>query len=209
MVGDTVTGMEEPAPALPSDGTAQPPTPRGRPGGRPRDPALDGRIIEATIDLLAGIGYGAMTADHIAAQAGIGKASMYRRWRSVDALVSAVVVTLGPAIPPPLASPREELAALLADTCRGRRARAAMAVLSALPRHPQIAAAYAAGPEQRLDQCLAELALRAGGRWAGDTRVRAAVALLQHRALTGGPVDDDAIADVLDQLAPAPEPVAG
>lgn len=55
--------------------------------GRPRDADLDVHILCATEDLLVNGGLGAATVDAIAARAGVGKASIYRRWTSRDALI--------------------------------------------------------------------------------------------------------------------------
>ena len=48
--------------------------------GRPRDPGLDGAVVAATLELLAEDGYAQLTVERIAARAGVGKASVYRRW---------------------------------------------------------------------------------------------------------------------------------
>src|SRR3712207_8657433 len=48
-------------------------------GGRPRDPSRDGVIRAAILRLLADVGYGALTMDAVAAEAGGGKATIYRR----------------------------------------------------------------------------------------------------------------------------------
>ena len=56
-------------------------------GGRPRDPSRDGVIRAAILRLLAEVGYGALTMDAVAAEAGVGKATIYRRWRTKQDLV--------------------------------------------------------------------------------------------------------------------------
>lgn len=55
--------------------------------GRPRDPGLDARIRERALDLLLDRGIEGTTMDEIAARAGAGKASVYRRWPSKEDLV--------------------------------------------------------------------------------------------------------------------------
>jgi len=55
--------------------------------GRPRDPELDARIREHALDLLLDRGIEGTTMDEIAARAGAGKASVYRRWSSKEELV--------------------------------------------------------------------------------------------------------------------------
>ena len=61
--------------------------PRPSRGGRPRDPSRDGVIRAAILRLLADVGYGALTMDAVAAEAGVGKATIYRRWRTKQDLV--------------------------------------------------------------------------------------------------------------------------
>lgn len=49
-------------------------------GGRPRDPALDDAIIEATRRRLVIDGYSKMTIGDIATDAGVSRPTLYRRW---------------------------------------------------------------------------------------------------------------------------------
>src|ERR671929_840669 len=56
-------------------------------GGRPRDPSRDSVIRAAILRLLAEVGYSALTMDAVAAEAGVGKATIYRRWRTKQDLV--------------------------------------------------------------------------------------------------------------------------
>src|SRR3954462_5525024 len=56
-------------------------------GGRPRDPSRDSVIRAAILRLLADVGYGALTMDAVASEAGVGKATIYRRWRTKQDLV--------------------------------------------------------------------------------------------------------------------------
>lgn len=50
--------------------------------GPARDPELDARILRAAIELLAEGGFPALSMDKAAVRAGVGKATVYRRWRS-------------------------------------------------------------------------------------------------------------------------------
>lgn len=72
--------------------TENQPVRRGR--GRPRDPKTDERIVEAAADLLRHRGFERMTVDDVAAQAGVGKATVYRRWPSKDDLAVAAMERL-------------------------------------------------------------------------------------------------------------------
>jgi AcrR family transcriptional regulator len=59
-----------------------------RAGGRPRDPAIDEAIILATRARLVQDGYSRMTIGDIAADAGVSRPSLYRRWESKFDLVT-------------------------------------------------------------------------------------------------------------------------
>jgi AcrR family transcriptional regulator len=57
-----------------------------RPRGRPRRAATRRAIVEATLALLAERGFQAATIDAIAAQAGVGRNTIYRRWTTKEEL---------------------------------------------------------------------------------------------------------------------------
>lgn len=58
-----------------------------RPRGRPRDVDADERILTATFEALATVGYEALTVDKVAAEAGVAKTTLYRRWATKEELV--------------------------------------------------------------------------------------------------------------------------
>jgi AcrR family transcriptional regulator len=68
------------------------PVRRGR--GRPRDPETDERITRAAAQLLLLRGFDRTTVDDVAARAGVGKATVYRRWPSKEDLAVAAMETL-------------------------------------------------------------------------------------------------------------------
>lgn len=55
--------------------------------GRPRSTAADEAILAATLAEVRGVGYDAMAMDAVASRAGVSKATLYRRWKSKEALV--------------------------------------------------------------------------------------------------------------------------
>ena len=62
--------------------------------GRPRSREADRAILAATLELLASKGLAAMSIEEVAARAGVGKATIYRRWPSkgllaLDAFVAS------------------------------------------------------------------------------------------------------------------------
>ena len=68
------------------------PARRGR--GRPRDPETDERITAAAAELMLQRGFDRTTVDDVAARAGVGKATVYRRWPSKEDLAVAAMETL-------------------------------------------------------------------------------------------------------------------
>ena len=70
--------------------TEHPSEPR-RPG-RPRDVRHDQAILDSTLEILRKQGYGGLTIDGVAAHAGVGRPTIYRRWPSKPALVVAAMV---------------------------------------------------------------------------------------------------------------------
>ena len=69
----------------------KPPRTAGRPRGRPLSPALDERILDAALDMLAENGYAGLRLDALAARAGVAKTTILRRWPS-KAIVAAAAV---------------------------------------------------------------------------------------------------------------------
>lgn len=55
--------------------------------GRPRDQAVDQKVVDATFELLNENGFAGLSIEAIAAQAGVSKAAIYRRWDSKDELL--------------------------------------------------------------------------------------------------------------------------
>jgi AcrR family transcriptional regulator len=60
--------------------------------GRPRDPAIEGAVLDATADVLSQVGYARLTMEEVARRAGTTKPSIYRRWRGRPELVLAALV---------------------------------------------------------------------------------------------------------------------
>jgi AcrR family transcriptional regulator len=58
--------------------------------GRPRDARADVAIVEATLAEVAERGFSAATVESIASRAGVGKATIYRRWRGKEELLRFV-----------------------------------------------------------------------------------------------------------------------
>jgi len=68
--------------------------------GRARDASRDEALRQAALELLAEVGYERLTIDAVAARAGAGKATVYRRWASkADLVIDAVDHHRGTALP--------------------------------------------------------------------------------------------------------------
>ena len=62
--------------------------------GRPRSDRLQRAILDATRELLVSEGFAGLRLEHVAARAGVGKATIYRRWASKEELALAVLEEL-------------------------------------------------------------------------------------------------------------------
>ncbi|HEY4568763.1 MAG TPA: TetR/AcrR family transcriptional regulator, partial [Kribbella sp.] len=62
--------------------------------GRPRDPDAEPRIRRYAVQLLLERGFDGMTVDDVAEAAGVGKATIYRRWASKELLANDAMADL-------------------------------------------------------------------------------------------------------------------
>lgn len=60
---------------------------QGRARGRPADPEIDARVLQAGVELFAEVGWKAFNLDGVARRAKVGKAALYRRWPSKEKLI--------------------------------------------------------------------------------------------------------------------------
>jgi len=66
----------------------------GTPRGRPRSDRLHRAILDAARELLIAEGFAALRLEHVAARAHVGKATIYRRWPSKEALALELLMEL-------------------------------------------------------------------------------------------------------------------
>ena len=64
--------------------------------GRPRDNAVDQRVLNVAWDLLLAGGYAGLNVDEVAERAAVAKTTLYRRWPTKDHLAIAVVTRMIP-----------------------------------------------------------------------------------------------------------------
>src|SRR5439155_3363439 len=91
-----------------------------RPPGRPRSAEADEAILEAAVELFAEVGLEGLTVEGVAARAGVGKATIYRRYPGKADLVVAAArrFTEGPIDPPDTGSTRGNFRALVDGVIR-------------------------------------------------------------------------------------------
>ena len=87
-------------------------------GGRPLDATRDDALRASALELLAEIGYDRLTIDKIAAHAGAGKATIYRRWSGKAELIVDALMSQKGAIheAPDTGTLRGDLAALISES---------------------------------------------------------------------------------------------
>jgi AcrR family transcriptional regulator len=84
--------------------------------GRPRDPELEKRLLDAAWSLLRGLGYDALTLTKVASQAQAHRTDVYRRWSSKAQLVVDVLAEhLPPVSDPDTGTLRSDLRVIVDD----------------------------------------------------------------------------------------------
>jgi AcrR family transcriptional regulator len=181
-------------------------------GGRPRDPSRDSVIRAAILRLLADIGYGALTMDAVASEAGVGKATIYRRWRTKQDLVVDTISDLNraEAAPADTGSLEGDLRAMmhsLVSVITGPTGAATLSLLSTVPHQPALAEAFQNGPLAVWRESFDAIWARAEERGEVRKGVATSVAsettsalLVQRWLLTGRPVNDAFADEVLDTV---------
>ena len=185
----------------------------GRPG-RPRNPACDRAIARAAIDLLVEDGFAGVTMEGVANRAGVGKATVYRRW---DDRAQLLVDALGHRFGDEFAEPhngdvRADLVEMLHMLLARFRAEGDVmrAFLAEAGRHPQLGEAFRTTFLARRRHAMLAIVQRGvdQGQLPSDTDVElvadAGPALLWHRfAVTGVALDDALPERIVRQLLPS------
>ena len=154
--------------------------------GRPRDPDVDRRIAQGALDLFADSGWAGFTMEAVAKRAGVGKASLYLRWSSKEAMLTeALMLRLAQVADVDTGSLRGdlvELAAQMLGIYVGDTGRAAMRLTLEGAGIPGVAEHYEA---MRTAQVLAARAIVRRGKKRGELSAGASETLLLD-TLTGG-----------------------
>lgn len=114
--------------------------------GRPRDPSRDEAIIDAALDLLVRDGYDRLSMESVATEAGVGKATVYRRWGNKAELVIDAMATIKPAIDSiDTGSFEGDVEQMVLASCSPRTQQlqqVMVSICSALPREPELLEAF-------------------------------------------------------------------
>ena len=201
-----MTRRQGPRPAVPASDVGNPRR------GRPLDPSRDVAIRAAALQVLAEDGYRGLTMDAVAMAAGVGKATIYRRWRSKEDLVVSAIQerSVDSLVVPDTGTLRDDLVHLLrslAGVLTGPSGDADRAVLGVLPDEPDLAEAFRLGPLVQWAQAFSTVLRRAAERGEIPEGVErslgaeAGPAILVERWLLGKPrIDDGVISAVVDDL---------
>jgi AcrR family transcriptional regulator len=185
-----------------------------RPPGRPRSERAARAIIEATLDLLAEEGgVAGVSIEAVAARAGVGKTTIYRRWPNKEALIIDALAALKAPFPAPVGdSVRDDLVAIarafLTDKAENRHLDWYWSIMGGASRYPKLIARFTREVvEPRRD--VIRTVLRRGigsGELRADLDVEITLwlvmgALAQRaRAFGAGPIPDEFPAKVIDAL---------
>src|SRR3954464_2258351 len=84
--------------------------------GRPRSAQADEAILDAVLEMLSGgLSLAAISIEAVASKAGVGKATIYRRWPNKEALIIDAVASMKGPLPVPAGeSVRDDLVMLIA-----------------------------------------------------------------------------------------------
>lgn len=168
-------------------------------------------ILEATLDVLADVGYDRLTMDAVATRARASKATLYRRWNTKVALVIDALLLQRDA--PPVPDTGSLRGDLLEAFCgfgglMDERAVALLAsVLTAINRDREFAEEYRArviGPKVAVSEAIYQRAIERG-EVRGDLDLTvfgpALAGILLHRAFVfGDQPDADLVSRVIDQI---------
>jgi AcrR family transcriptional regulator len=161
--------------------------------GRPRSERAKQAILDATIDAVGDCGIDGVRCEDVAARAGVGKATLYRRWPGKEDLLIAAFASLKSPLPEPRGeSVREDLIAMLevmvADSDDPRYAQQYALLHGEGQRYPRLMARYkelVAEPRRELVRSVLRRGV-ATGELRPDTDIEVAMLALMGAVLARG-----------------------
>jgi AcrR family transcriptional regulator len=195
-----------------TDTEAGPAPETNRRPGRPRSEQAEQAIIEATLDLFAEKGFEGVCVELVAARAGVGKATIYRRWPNKEELLLAAFGSLKSPLPEPKGvSVRDDLLAMVevmcADKADPRKARRYALLLGEGEKYPRLMARYketVVGPRRDVMRAVIRRGVETG-ELRPDTDVEIALlqltgAIMAQEKSQAGTLDRDFAARLVDGL---------
>jgi AcrR family transcriptional regulator len=190
--------------------------------GRPRSERADQAIIDAALSLFAESGPDGLCIERVAARAGVGKATIYRRWPGKEDLMLAAIAAVKAPLPAPAGqSVRADLVGLLESMCQSaadpRLARQAALLLGEGTKYPRLMARYretVVEPRREVFRAVLRRGV-ATGELRADTDIEAALFMLigavvarSRHELDGIPPGyaERVVGELLQGLAPRPDP---
>lgn len=180
--------------------------------GRPRDASRDDALRQAALEVMAEVGYRALTMDAVAARARAGKATIYRRWESkldlvIDTCTQLATQNLAAPDTGSLAGDLREFLSSFAAFLSGPIGKAAQALVGELPHEPELAAAFRETflISQRdvlrgiLDRAAERGELKADAPRGMAVEI-AGAALIYRLMLTGDPLDEPFVEKIVEQV---------
>ena len=158
--------------------------------GRPRSEQAERAIIDAALSLFAEYGPDGVCMEQVAARAGVGKATIYRRWPGKEDLLLDALAALKSPLPEPQGrSVRDDLVAVLDAMCRDaadpRRARQFALLQGEGAKYPRLMARFIETVVEPRREVVRSVLRRgvATGELREDTEIEAALYMLRGAAL--------------------------
>ena len=195
-----------------TDTEAGPTAETSRRPGRPRSEQAEHAIIEATLELFAEQGFEGVCVEAVAARAGVGKATIYRRWPNKEELLLAAFGSLKSPFPEPKGvSVRDDLLAMVevmcADKADPRKARRYALLLGEGEKYPRLMARYketVVGPRREAMRAVIRRGIQTG-ELRPDTDIEIAMltltgVIMAHEKTPDREFEDDFAARLVDGL---------
>jgi TetR/AcrR family transcriptional regulator, regulator of autoinduction and epiphytic fitness len=170
-------------------------------------------ILEAVLEELGTVGYGALTIESVAARAGVGKSTIYRHWPGKLALVEDAFRTMKPQVPiPEHGTIRERVTAYLQQVAvlieESTYSACMPALIDAAERDPKVQEfhrSFAAERQSVLVDVLRQAAV--DGELPADTNAEILAdalvgPIVMRRLMFGVPFDPKQVPALVDQLLP-------
>ena len=168
--------------------------------GRPRSERAEQAIIDAALTLFAESGPDGLCIERVAARAGVGKATIYRRWPGKEDLLLAAIAAVKAPLPEPAGQTvRADLVGLLTSMCQSAadpgRAREFALLLGEGAKYPRLMARYretVVEPRREVFRSVLRRGVATGELRAG-TDIEAALFMLIGAVIARGRYELDAI----------------